>query len=32
MGVVVDVEARHVRGWPAALTGLVGHAQVKREP
>jgi membrane fusion protein (multidrug efflux system) len=32
MSVEVDVDTGHVRGWPAALTGLFGHAQAKREP
>jgi membrane fusion protein (multidrug efflux system) len=32
MSVEVDVNTGHVRGWPAALTGLFGHAQAKREP
>ena len=32
MSVEVDVDTGHVRGWPAALTGLFGRAQVHREP
>ena len=31
MSVEVDVDTGHVRGWPAALIGLFGHAQAKRE-
>ena len=32
MSVEVDVDTGHVRGWPAALTGVFGHAQAKRAP
>jgi membrane fusion protein (multidrug efflux system) len=32
MSVEVDVDTGHVRGWPAALTGLFGHAQAQQEP